>query len=152
MISMFNNVCQYERTSASLKAPCFLRKNNYYVPTFVQLQLRRRCVVKIKPLSNWFLCFWSFQVQSQDAAADFAPQVTATCKAGAMNIKILFNSPYSGAVHARDFRNPYCMTFGNGTNIVTMSLNLLAKQGSAEYCGILVSNVSGDVRVTNFAY
>lgn len=41
------------------------------------------------------------------------------------------------------------MTFGNGSNIVTMSLNLLAKQGSSEYCGILVSNVSGDVRVTN---
>jgi hypothetical protein len=68
-----------------------------------------------------------------------------------MNIKILFNSPYSGAVHARDFRNPHCMTFGNGTNIVTMSLNLLAKQGAAEYCGILVSNVSGDVSLTNFA-
>lgn len=80
--------------------------------------------------------------QTQDAA-DFAPQVTATCKAGAMNIKILFNSPYNGAVHARDFRTPSCMTFGNGTNIVTMSLNLLAKTGP-EYCGILVSNVSGD--------
>lgn len=91
------------------------------------------------------------QVQSQDAA-DFAPQVTATCKAGAMNVKVLFNSPYSGAVHARDFRTSSCMTFGNGTNIVTMSLNLLAKQGSTEYCGILVSNVSGDVSVTNFAY
>lgn len=33
-----------------------------------------------------------------------------------------------------------------------MSLNLLAKQGSSEYCGILVSNVSSDVRSTNFAY
>lgn len=134
------------------QAPCFLRTNNNFVPTFVQLQLCCRSVVEIKPLSNWFLCFWSLQVQSQDAAADFAPQVTATCKAGAMNIKILFNSPYSGAVHAREFRTPYCMTFGNGTNIVTMSLNLLAKKGSAEYCGILVSNVSADVRVTNFAY
>lgn len=66
-----------------------------------------------------------------------------------MNIKILFNSPYSGAVHARDFRNQYCMTFGNGSNILTMSLNLQATQGNADYCGILVSNVSGDVRVTN---
>jgi len=88
------------------------------------------------------------QVQSQDASAgtDFAPQVTATCKAGSMNIRILFSSAYSGAVHARDFRNPHCMTFGNGTNVVTMSLNLLSKNGQPEYCGILVSNVSGDVR------
>lgn len=87
------------------------------------------------------------QVNSQDA--DFAPQVTATCKAGAMNIRILFNNQYSGAVHARDYRNQYCMTFGNGSNIVTMSLNLLAQRGNADYCGILISNVSGDVRVTN---
>lgn len=63
-----------------------------------------------------------------------------------MNIKILFNSPYSGAIHARDFRTPSCMTFGNGSNVVAMSLNLLAKTGSPEYCGILVSNVSADVR------
>jgi hypothetical protein len=91
------------------------------------------------------------QVQAQDAV-DFAPQVSATCKAGAMNIKVLFNSPYSGAVHARDYRTPACMTFGNGSNIVTMSLNLLAKNNSSESCGILVSNVSGDVRSTNFAY
>lgn len=31
-----------------------------------------------------------------------------------------------------------------------MSLNLLAKQGSPEACGILISNVSADVSVTNF--
>lgn len=103
-----------------------------------------------KGFNQFSFLFDLLQVESQDA--DFAPQVTATCKAGAMNIRVLFNSPYSGAVHARDFRTNSCMTFGNGTNIVTMSLNLLAKQGSSEYCGILVSNVSGDVRMTNFAY
>ncbi|CAO1429499.1 unnamed protein product [Diamesa tonsa] len=79
-------------------------------------------------------------VLGQETTADFAPQVTATCKAGQMNIKILFANDYSGAVHARDFRTPSCMSFGNGTNTVAMSLNLLAKQGSPEYCGILVSN------------
>lgn len=83
------------------------------------------------------------KAQTQDAV-DFAPQVSATCKGGSMNIKILFNSPYSGAVHARDHRSPSCMTMGNGSNIVTMSLNLLSKQNSPEYCGILVSSVSGD--------
>lgn len=63
-----------------------------------------------------------------------------------MNIKVLFNNGYSGAIHARDFRNPHCMTFGNGSNVLTMSLNLLAKQGASDYCGILVSNVNEDVR------
>lgn len=136
-------------------APCFLSKNNNFYVQVRVTHAARVCVVKINCTDNNektdFFIFDLFQVQSQDAA-DFAPQVTATCKAGAMNIKILYNSPYSGAVHARDFRTPSCMTFGNGTNIVTMSLNLLAKQGSSEYCGILVSNVSGDVRPTNFAY
>lgn len=119
--------------------PCFLRRDNRLSTAHMP-----RAIVSLANFSNQCFSHLSFQVQSQDAA-DFAPQVTATCKAGAMNIKILFNSPYSGAIHARDFRNPHCMTFGNGSNIVTMSLNLLAKQGSAEYCGILVSNVSGDV-------
>ncbi|CRK88251.1 CLUMA_CG002031, isoform B [Clunio marinus] len=87
------------------------------------------------------LIVFATQAQSQDTA-DFATSVSATCKAGQMNIKVLFNNPYNGAVHARDFRNPNCMTFGNGSNIVTMSINLLAKQGSPDYCGVLVSNVS----------
>lgn len=60
-----------------------------------------------------------------------------------MNIKILFAGPYNGVVHARDFRTPACMTFGNGTASLGLSLNLLAKSGNSEYCGILVSNVSG---------
>jgi hypothetical protein len=82
---------------------------------------------------------------------EFAPHVTATCKAGAMNIKILFSSPYTGAVHARDYRNPNCMAFGNGSTTVQMSLNLQAKNGQSDYCGILVtSNVSGDVRYFRF--
>ncbi len=81
------------------------------------------------------------------------PQVSATCKAGMMNIKVQFSSPYMGAVHARDFRNPNCMNLGTGNTSVHLSLNLLAKQGSPEYCGILVSNVSGgDVRLGFFAY
>lgn len=133
--------------------PCFLPKHNNTL-LVVAHAAHYSCVVnKYYSFNDFNQTLVTFlQAQAQDAAADFAPQVTATCKAGAMNIKILFNSPYGGAVHARDFRNPYCMTSGNGSNIVTMSLNLLAKQGSAEYCGILVSNVGVDVRVTNFAY
>ncbi|XP_055615236.1 uncharacterized protein LOC129761534 [Toxorhynchites rutilus septentrionalis] len=77
---------------------------------------------------------------------EFAPHVTATCKSNAMNIRIQLTSPYNGVVHARDFRTPACMTFGNGSAVVTLSLNLLAKQGSSEYCGILISNMNGGER------
>lgn len=76
---------------------------------------------------------------------DFAPHVTATCKAGSMNVRVLFTSPFSGAIHARDFRNPHCMAFGNGTTSVAMTLNLQAKQGQNDYCGILVSNANSEV-------
>lgn len=76
---------------------------------------------------------------------DFAPHVTATCKAGLMNVRVLFTSPFSGAIHARDFRNPHCMAFGNGTTSVAMTLNLQAKQGQNDYCGILVSNANSEV-------
>lgn len=69
-----------------------------------------------------------------------------------MNIKVQFTNPYMGAVHARDFRNSNCMAFGTGNTSVGLSLNLLAKQGSPEYCGILVSNSNnGDVSFA-FAY
>lgn len=92
-------------------------------------------------------CHRPSQVRGDDATTtaaaadngDFAPLVAATCKAGVMNIKVTFAGAYSGAVHARDFRNSHCMVFGNGTGQVAMSLNLVAKQGQSDYCGILVS-------------
>lgn len=84
-------------------------------------------------------------VKGQDAPAllEFAPHVSATCKAGTMNIKVKFDGPYTGAVHARDYRTSACMTTGDGSDAIAFSLNLLAKQGAADYCGVLVSNVSG---------
>lgn len=80
--------------------------------------------------------------------SDFVPQVTATCKAGVMSIKVILNGTYSGAVHARDFRKPQCMQQGNGSNTVSLSINLFAKQGQPDYCGVLVHNVSQEVRST----
>lgn len=62
-----------------------------------------------------------------------------------MNIRVLFPTAFSGAIHARDHRNPHCMSFGNGTNAVSMTLNLQAKQGQNDYCGILVSNANSEV-------
>lgn len=78
---------------------------------------------------------------------EFSPQVSATCKSSVMNIKVSFNNSYTGAIHARDYRNSQCMQFGDGSNTVTLSLNLLAREGQADYCGILVHNVGGDVRI-----
>lgn len=84
-----------------------------------------------------------------DVPTEFLPQVTATCKTGVMNIKVAFHSSYAGAIHARDFRTPQCMQFGDGTNSVALSLNLLARPNHSDYCGILVHNVSGDVRTNS---
>ncbi|XP_036324162.1 uncharacterized protein LOC118737632 isoform X2 [Rhagoletis pomonella] len=82
------------------------------------------------------------QVATQELSPpnEFAPHVTATCKSGTMNIKVKFNGPYTGAVHARDHRNAACMAMGDGSEAVGFSINLLAKQGAPDYCGVLVSN------------
>lgn len=63
-----------------------------------------------------------------------------------MNIKVKFEGQYAGTVHARDYRTQPCMAFGNGSASVVFSVNLLAKQGASDYCGVLVSNVSGSNR------
>ncbi|XP_072162298.1 uncharacterized protein [Bemisia tabaci] len=71
---------------------------------------------------------------------DFVPTVTATCKAGQMTIKVATNQSFVGAVHARDFRTPNCIGYGNGTHTTALSINLFAQPGSQEYCGVLVNN------------
>ncbi|XP_020810960.1 uncharacterized protein LOC110186235 isoform X2 [Drosophila serrata] len=89
------------------------------------------------------LLFAAGQVSTQEppaAPGEFAPHVTATCKAGTMNIKVKMSSGYTGAVHVRDYRTPGCMAMGDGSDSVAFSLNLWAKQGASDYCGILVSN------------
>ncbi|XP_034115162.1 uncharacterized protein LOC117575167 isoform X2 [Drosophila albomicans] len=90
-----------------------------------------------------FIALLLTQVAAQEppaAPSEFAPHVTATCKAGTMNIKVKFSSGYTGAVHARDHRTQPCMAMGDGSDSVAFSLNLWAKQGAPDYCGILVSN------------
>lgn len=109
-----------------------------------------RLAICLSQYSFIFVFFFSFQVNTQEPAQDFVPHVTATCKGGTMNIKVQFSSPYYGAVHAREHRISKCMTQGDGGTSVQMSLNLLAKKDNDDYCGILVSNVSGDVS-TNFS-
>ncbi|XP_014257005.1 uncharacterized protein LOC106670864 [Cimex lectularius] len=71
---------------------------------------------------------------------EFTPVVTATCKAGYMTIKIQTNSSFIGAVHAKDYRTPSCLTYGNGTSSVSLVVNLFASTQSSDYCGVLVSN------------
>ncbi|XP_055902651.1 uncharacterized protein LOC129938868 isoform X2 [Eupeodes corollae] len=99
--------------------------------------------VTMRPYFGLLLLCFGFltDISCQEApSSEFAPRVSATCKAGTMNIKVHFNGPYSGAVHARDFRIPSCMVLGNGSDTVGFSLNLFANQGQPDYCGILVSN------------
>ncbi|XP_018336489.1 uncharacterized protein LOC108744985 [Agrilus planipennis] len=79
-------------------------------------------------------------VASQLVDTDFAPQVSATCKAGHMNIRVRFNNSFYGAIHARDYRTPACMTNGDGGELVTLDINLLAAQGSPDYCGLIINN------------
>lgn len=86
--------------------------------------------------------FLLLQARGQLIDTDFSPSVSATCKAGYMTIRVAFNQSFSGAVHARDFRTPACMTHGNGSKNLVLSINLLASPGSPEYCGVLVINVS----------
>ncbi|XP_054275006.1 uncharacterized protein LOC128994455 [Macrosteles quadrilineatus] len=71
---------------------------------------------------------------------DFAPVVTATCKAGYMTIKVATNQSFVGALHARDYRTPSCISYGNGTHMTSLVINMLANQGSPDYCGVFVNN------------
>ncbi|KAB0795242.1 hypothetical protein PPYR_12081 [Photinus pyralis] len=93
--------------------------------------------------SLFFLLFFIGHIQQSDAqltSTDFLPQVTATCKTGHMSIRVAFNSSFSGAVHAREFRTPACMVQGDGSKLVTLDVNLFAPVDSPEYCGLLVNN------------
>ncbi|KAJ8920168.1 hypothetical protein NQ315_011829 [Exocentrus adspersus] len=80
------------------------------------------------------------KVWGQLLETDFIPQVSATCKAGHMNIRVTFNNSFTGAIHARDFRTPSCMKNGDGSKAVTLDINLLAQPGAPDYCGLLVNN------------
>lgn len=80
------------------------------------------------------------QVLCQLVDTEFVPQVTATCKAGHMSIKVAFNGSFYGAVHARDYRTPACMTHGDGGRQIALDINLLAAHSAPDYCGLLVNN------------
>ncbi|XP_044260971.1 uncharacterized protein LOC123008951 isoform X2 [Tribolium madens] len=103
--------------------------------------------VKSRLCSEWFFRIfaifaigWIPEVWSQLVETEFIPQVSATCKAGHMNIRVAFNNSFSGAVHARDYRTPACMVHGDGGKVVTLDINLMAQQGASDYCGLLVNN------------
>lgn len=89
-----------------------------------------------------FVLFVGFisKISCQLIDSEFIPQVSATCKAGHINIRVAFNSSFVGAVHARDYRNRECMVQGDGSNNVNLDINMLAQPGSSEYCGIVVNN------------
>lgn len=80
------------------------------------------------------------QAWAQVVGNEFLPQVSATCKSGHMSIKVAFNSSFTGAVHARDYRTPACMVYGDGGSLASLDINLLAMRNTPDYCGVLVNN------------
>ena len=74
----------------------------------------------------------------------FSPSVSATCRAGVMNIKVETNNHFLGAVHARDYRRPACTNYGQGTSSTSLEINLLADQNTDKYCGVFVNKVTRD--------
>lgn len=78
--------------------------------------------------------------QNAEGTGEFSPVVRATCKTGIMSIKINFNQPFNGVVHAREFRTPACMALGNGTESLGFDISLDAPQGSPDYCGVFWNN------------
>lgn len=78
--------------------------------------------------------------QNTESSGDFTPVVSATCKTGVMSIRINFSQPFNGVTHAREFRTPACMALGDGTESVTFDINLMAPQGSSDYCGVFWNN------------
>ncbi|KAJ0179859.1 hypothetical protein K1T71_004450 [Dendrolimus kikuchii] len=92
---------------------------------------------------------WAFMItsllatayaQNAESTAEFSPVVNATCKSGAMSIKISFNQPFNGIAHAREFRTPACMALGNGSESLSFDVSLSAPQGSPAYCGVFWNN------------
>ncbi|GBP04307.1 hypothetical protein EVAR_6518_1 [Eumeta japonica] len=82
----------------------------------------------------------SLHCHNAENTNEFVPVVTATCKTGVMSIRIHFNQPFYGIAHAKEYRTNACMSQGNGTESIGFDINLMAPQGSPDYCGVLVNN------------
>ncbi|KAL4706506.1 hypothetical protein ACJJTC_015704 [Scirpophaga incertulas] len=96
-------------------------------------------------------CVWSCvfasiillaRAQNAEEASEFSPVVNATCKSGIMSIKITFNQPFNGVVHAKDFRTAACKIQGNGTETISLDINMEAPKGSPDFCGVVWNNRS----------
>ena len=84
----------------------------------------------------------SVETGGQGVDSVFSPSVSATCRAGVMNIKVETNNNFLGAVHARDYRRPACTNYGQGTSSTSLEINLLADQSTDKYCGVFINKVS----------
>ena len=103
-------------------------------------------------LLSFVRCSDDFSNSSVEAV--FSPSVSATCRAGVMNIKVETNNNFLGAVHARDYRRPACTNYGQGTSSTSLEINLLADQSTDKYCGVFINKVrffwfSGDENETD---
>ena len=54
-------------------------------------------------------------------------------------------SQFSGVLHARDYRQPSCTSYGTGHNVTVLNINMVAEDGTDQYCGVFINQVgSGD--------
>lgn len=75
-------------------------------------------------------------LHSSFGAFIFDPHVQAQCERNLMHITIQFDQPFNGIVHVRNFRRNPCQTYGNGSLITTLTIDLLAHSNRANFCGV----------------
>merc|ERR1711953_1267006 len=110
-----------------------MKRKRYFEGNMWLLALLVSCVRCSGDLSN------SVETGGQGVDSVFSPSVSATCRAGVMNIKVETNNNFQGAVHARDYRRPACTNYGQGTSSTSLEINLLADQNTDKYCGVFVN-------------
>ncbi|KAK2724386.1 uncharacterized protein LOC136032965 [Artemia franciscana] len=86
-------------------------------------------------VAHLHLCLAQLTVTPGDQ--EFSPHVSATCQAGIMTITVETGSPFTGIIHARDYRKKECLIPGTGETSSILRVNLYAKQNDSDYCGVV---------------
>ena len=82
------------------------------------------------------------QIRRGSDEPPFTPRVSATCRNGQMIIKVETQFNFAGVVHARDYRKPECSGYGENSKVTFLRINLLAKKGEKEHCGVFYTKVN----------
>ena len=77
-----------------------------------------------------------FSSRSFGNSLEFDPRVSAKCERNLMHISVATEQPFNGLVHVRNFRRSPCQTYGNGTLITSLTIDLLAQTNRPNFCGV----------------